>query len=185
MKNVMKRNTKSHKNLKLPLDLPCGATGARTYRRDFEAENLIYVNDNCECGSCPLLLAQNKTGNWRRLREIISSNKTRKNMGTFRYEIPATAKQIKIEEYKGEVSFFYNLGILVETREGQFLENNLDDISHDVLKADYDNPILIDLASLHERYKDISKLSLVGEGYYDTKSVNICPRVPILDFKYF
>lgn len=163
-----------------------GEKQERSYKRKlkFDAHNTKHVNYNCECGSCPLLYAKNENNHWRLLREIITSHKGIKNSKDFLYEIPISSKTIRINEYKGEMSYFSNLVIVIETLSGLY-EHKLAVQPDNVSEVSYDSSLVIDLEDVKNGHDGIIKMYIRGTGYYETDSKNICPPVLPLDFKYF
>lgn len=164
-----------------------GEKKLREYSREFDKDNLIYVNDTCECGSCPVLLGQNNNGAWRRLREMISNNKEAKNVGTFSYKVPSSAIKFKIEEFKGETSYFSEIGLVIINSNGTFYEEMIksNKKKSGIAIVTYGNPYIVDLSKIHRKYDPISEISIIGSGYYTTKSKTICPPVPVLNPELF
>ena len=160
-----------------------GDNEKKTYRRDFSPENLIYVNDTCECGSCPLLFAENQQGQWRRLREIISEYRDKNNEGRFEYLLPLSAKSIKIKEVDGETSYFRDMAVLVKTKNNNETAHYMDNY----ITVTSDTSLLIDLSDIKIKYtaNEIVSIKLAGYGYYQSKSKEICPRVLNLSYDYF
>lgn len=145
------------------------------YGRPMAKSNLIYGNGNCECGSCPVVSAQNRFGDWRKMGEVLT-DAISPRIGSFTIALPGSAQQLMISENRGETTFVLSLVLTgVSTRgERRFLAQP---VLNGVRRISYADPLIIDLRALHVSSPDLASVQLDGFGYYRSVTSNICPYV--------
>jgi hypothetical protein len=145
------------------------------YGRPMAKNNLIYGNGNCECGSCPIVFAQNRFGDWRKMGEVLTSAAS-PHASSFAITLPGSAQQLMISENRGETTFLLSLVLTGVSNRGErrFL---IQPVRDGVRKVSYTDPLVIDLRELHATNPDLVSLQLDGLGYYHSETSNICPYV--------
>jgi len=152
--------------------------------RKMNSENLIMVNDNCECGSCPILSYVNMEGQIRRVQEFLIKNKKEVNQDSFLLKIPKTAEFIILQENRGETAFIRNLELIIKTNDGNFVVGE----KTEKQTIDYNKPLIFELSSLMDlpaiEKSDIECFYLRGIGFYESRTAKICDKLFPIEEEY-
>jgi hypothetical protein len=154
------------------------------YGRSMARNNLIYGNGNCECGSCPIVSATNRSGDWRKMRELLTDAAFPQTRG-FTLTLPGSAQQLMISENRGENAYLSSVVLSGTSNSGKRcppLELVRKGTTRSVTHSE---PFVIDLSALHAEVPDLASVQLQGVGYYRTQTSNICPHVLPLPWELF
>ena len=154
--------------------------------RKMKEDNLILINDNCACGSCPIISGINSQGKYRRLQEFLTHNKGIERKGNFMIEIPSNTSLLIIEENIDEIAYLENIEISIYNNKSDLLY--LGSLMEELNVIEHGKPLLIDIKKIVDEFKDAKQefqIYLTGNGYYETESSISCDVLLPINKKYY
>ena len=140
-------------------------------RRGIATQDRLYINNTCECGSCPLLLVRGRDGSWIRTREFLTYADSPQRAARFDIAVPEGIDEVMIAENPGETAYIRGLTVAVEGRGGVEETHVIE--AHE-LTVTVNQPYVVDLTPYRHPG---ANLRIQGEGYYIVHTDVICPLV--------
>ena len=132
----------------------------------------LYVNNTCECGSCPLVFMRARSSTWVRTQEILSGARGLARSSDFEFQVPDGIEEVRLAENPGEYSSIRDITIiskLAGERGAQSLNLELPET-----RVTADHPLSIDIRRFR---REGAALYVRGRGYYIPETDAICPFV--------